>query len=177
MSPNDDHSASTADAAFSVIQGLRGLRQAEEVERPVLFNDLVRYVQGTPGIDAERIQRALDSDSKLRAQYHRLLGQMQRFGGGQLRAAASSDERTSRSGDGFRVSWIAQDDQVYVVVEFENVPDLPVDVPLTLHVHTETRSASCSFAALHDRKTQIIVRPDDKLLVLLANSKSRVSIM
>lgn len=167
------------DVTYQLLQGIRGFSDSEAGNKPLLFNDLVRFVCGDAG-DSQRIELAIESKPELHSQYLKLLHQHGRLFSPKQRAAASSDESSSRQGEGFIVSWVQPENvegQVYVVLQVDNDLVKKDGDSIVLHVTAGTLVSRQRFPKLFDNKTQIILRPGHKLLELLKDRESIVGIV
>jgi len=179
MSPDKSRPVS-AEVKFALLNGLRGVSEHSDVQRPVLFGDLLQYLHGNPSIDRDKIQHALRQDIGLANQYRDLLSQRRRLFAPKLVAAASSQATNERSGSGFRVlvrPSKADEQQCYVILEVAALAAVEDGAALTLHVLHNQDTAAVTFPGLHDGRSQVIVDRSDALLQLLAQGDAEISIL
>lgn len=165
---------------FGLLCGLQGLSRHEDAPRPVLFGELLHYVHGNPQVNRQAIERALQDDVSLRAQFDELLAQHRRFFAPRLVAANSGEKTSERIGEGFRLKIRpsrAGGEQSYIILELDSPSVVSDGDALSLHVRQGSRWASVAFPDLHDQKSQVIVQADDLLLQLLTHSDAEVSII
>ena len=119
--------------ALSTLDALSDPSERAEASRGVAFADLYAYAtEPERGMD-DRLQRALASDSKLRADLERILDNTTLYRFPRV-AAASAGEIDRREGEGFTIRLRrsrAAENQVYIIIE---VQDAGRETPATLFI-------------------------------------------
>ena len=142
--------------------------------RRIALSRLYTYVTEPGGPEDPELERALEEDPALRADFRRLLEKTAASYLPQV-AAASSGIVERREGPGCRIRFEAsraEPSQTYVIIELSD-PEVPV--PGTLFVcYAEYRCVKFALPPAHDGVIQILLEQDSDLLAKLRDIKTEV---
>ena len=178
---NRDQNNRLAESAFIAIQNKRGLRIGEG-SRPVLFNDLMAYLNGSEYVDNPSIEQELSRNLVLRKQFNELIASQRVGFCDALAMADSGDEIKERLSEHFELYFktdIANNEQVYVLLTITS-PELLVDKEEAKPVVILEKENSCmqvAFPPLYGSSSQIILTVDDEQLRWLRDPEACMNLL
>lgn len=142
----------------------------------VTASHILNYARGAFLANQAQVEHAIANDLRWRQLYSKAL-KTGRFSYAPKVAAASDGQLSERQGDGYSLRWRssrAEAGQVYLMLSVDAEQEYEGGSELVLHVLTEHQAARCSFPALHDGRSQVVIESQDLLLALLTNKDAEL---
>jgi len=179
MSANDSPTGSE-EAVFVALQAKRGLKTGEVLDRPVMFGELVHYLQGTAAVDEGRIQGQLNTNLDLLRQFNQLLSQCRVATAPQQAQAASAEPLNQRETRAFSVTFTssrANTEQVYVLLTLHPESGLDDGHEPVLLVSKADKIGRLCFPAIKDHTSQLLFLAGDDKLSLVRDPNAELSLL
>ena len=178
---SNSHSApQSAEQLFVATQGLRGLQQKGDSQRPVLLGELLHYIRGSAPVDEALIVEQLRSRLPLRRQLNQLVNELRVASAPRQALAASAEPLKVRDTRAFSLKFTpsrAHDDQVYVLLTVHLESGLNDGHKPVIVATKDAAINRLCFPVLRERSAQMLLLESDPGLALLRDNDAELSLL